>query len=185
MNRGTFYASLAGAALVSMASVAAQSGGFSAETNMLYGMIKNNLVRAAEKVAEADYAFKPTPEVRSFGQLVGHVTNAQFMFCSIAKGEKNPHDGHDFEKTTAKADLVKALKDSVAYCDGVYASMTDTAGAAKAKLPFMPQEMSRLTLLNFNVAHDNEHYGNIVTYMRMKGLVPPSSEQQPRRPSGQ
>lgn len=147
----------------------------------MFDGVKLNLKESAEKVPEADYAFKPTPEVRSFGQLIGHVANAHFGYCARAKGEKSP-SAEDFEKTTGKAALLQALNDSIAYCDGLYGSMTDQA--AMEMLPGQ-NPSPRVSTLIFIVSHDNEHYGNLVTYMRLKGIVPPSTEraQQPRRPS--
>ena len=160
--------------LVSGAIIASgQSSDFSAGTKFLYGMVKNNLVKGAEKMPEENYAFKPTPEVRSFGQLIGHVADANYMFCAAVIGGAPPARGIEKSKTT-KADLVKALKDAFSYCDKAYDSMTDTTGAEKVK--FFGQEMPKLNVLNFNNFHDNEHYGNMVTYLRMKNLVPPSSE---------
>jgi uncharacterized damage-inducible protein DinB len=138
-----------------------------------YNMVKNNLVKAAEKMPEENYAFKPAPEVRSFGQIVGHVADAQYLFCSAALGEKNPAPGIEKSKTT-KADLVQALNEAFAYCDKAYNGMTDAHAAEMVK--FFGREQAKLTVLASNNAHNDEHYGNIVTYMRMKGLVPPSSE---------
>jgi uncharacterized damage-inducible protein DinB len=144
---------------------------------VMHGMVAHNLVAAAEKMPEAEYAFKPTPDVRSFAELVGHVANANFFFCSMAKGEPSPAKAN-FEKTTAKADLVKAITEAMAYCDGAYNSATDASFAEKIKaaLPVLGADNPRGTTLMFNVAHNNEHYGNVVTYMRLKGHVPPSSE---------
>ncbi|MDQ6704661.1 MAG: DinB family protein, partial [Acidobacteriota bacterium] len=116
---------------------------------------------------EENYSFKPTPDVRSFGQLVGHVADAQFLFCSGVLGEKNPTPGYEKGKT-AKADLVQAMKDGFAYCDKAYDGMTDAQAAQMTK--FFGRDQTKITLLSFNTAHDNEHYGNIVTYMRLKGL---------------
>jgi uncharacterized damage-inducible protein DinB len=125
-------------------------------------------------MSDADYSFKPTDEVRSYGQIVGHVANANYMFCSTALGEKSPAAA-DIEKTkTTKADLVQALKDSFAYCDKAYDGMTDTLALQKVKL--FGHEMPALGVLTFNNMHDYEHYGNIVTYLRLKNIVPPSSE---------
>ena len=140
---------------------------------MLYSMIKDNIVRSAEKMPETNYSFKPTPEVRSFGQLIGHVADAQYLFCSAVLGKANPAPGIEKSKTT-KADLVQALKDAFAYCDPAYDALTDAQAAAVVKL--FGGDQAKVTVLAFNTAHDNEHYGNIVTYLRMKGLVPPSSE---------
>jgi len=145
----------------------------SASTKGLYGMAKNNLVKAAEKMPEESYSFKPTPTVRSFGQLVGHVADANYMFCSAVIGEPAPVRGIEMGRS-AKADLVTALKESFTYCDKAYDGMTDVAGAQKLK--FFGQERPRLGILEFNNMHDYEHYGNMVTYLRMKGIVPPSSE---------
>ena len=149
----------------------------SAGNKGIYNMVKNNLVKAAEKMPEENYSFKPTPEVRSFGQIVGHVADAQYLFCSVVLGEKNPAPGIEKSKTT-KADLVKALNDGFAYCDKAYNAMTDAQAAEMVK--FFGQDRAKLTVLSFNSAHNDEHYGNLVTYMRIKGLVPPSSEQRGR-----
>lgn len=145
----------------------------SVSTKGLYTMAKTNLVKAAEKMPEDQYGFKPTADVRAFGQLVGHVADANYMFCSATLGEKAPVNGIEKGKS-AKADLVQALKDSFAYCDKAYDGMTDAKGAEKVK--FFGSERPALGVLNFNVVHDYEHYGNIVTYLRLKGIVPPSSE---------
>jgi uncharacterized damage-inducible protein DinB len=143
------------------------------DTKTLYTMVKNNLIRAAEKMPEDQYSFKPTPEVRSFGQIVGHVADAQYLFCAPVSGEKNP--ALNIEKSkTSKADLVQALKDGFAFCDKAYDAMTDQQAAQTVK--FFGGDRTKLFVLSFNSAHNDEHYGNIVTYLRLKGLVPPSSE---------
>jgi len=147
-----------------------------------YGLISGEVIAAAQKVPEEDYSFKPTPEVRSFGQLVGHVADAQYFFCSSASGQPNPSKGIEKTKTT-KADLVAALKEAVAYCTEAYSGMTDAQGAQTMK--FMNFNLAKLTVLSVNTGHMYEHYGNMVTYMRLKGIVPPSSESRPPAPQGQ
>jgi uncharacterized damage-inducible protein DinB len=145
----------------------------------LYGMLSGVVIAAAEKVPEESYAFKPTPEVRSFGQLIGHIADSQYFFCALAAGEPKP--ASDVEKTkTAKADLIAALKEAVGYCNTRYADMTDAKGAEMVKL--MNFEMARLTVLAANFAHVYEHYGNMVTYMRIRGIVPPTSTPRPQTP---
>jgi len=139
-----------------------------------FGLAKNNILKSAEKMPEENYAFKPTPDVRSYGQILGHIADAQYLFCSAALGETNPAPGIEKSKTT-KADLVKALNDAFAYCDKAYDGMTDAHAADMIK--FFGREQAKLSVLAFNNAHDFEHYGNLVTYLRLKGLVPPSSEQ--------
>lgn len=161
--------------LAAAAPVAAQSASAPANVASVrwtYNMAKDFIVRAAEKMPEQEYGFKPTPEVRSFGGIVGHIANANYMICSTARGETSPNSAN-FENTTAKAALVQAVKDSFAYCDDAY-NMSDAQAAAATKL--FGADQTRLGVLAFNAAHDFEHYGNLVTYLRMKGIVPPSSE---------
>ena len=122
-------------------------------------------------------------EVRTFGQHLAHVANYNFLWCAQAKGEKNPSAGINLEKTLkTKAEIQKALADSFAYCDPVYAALTDENGAQVVEIQ---QENGRVTrntrmaLLMLNVAHNNELHGNLVTTMRIKSIVPPSSEPRP------
>jgi len=155
---------------------AASSNPISASEKGFYTLVSGEVIAAAEKMPEQNYSFKPTPDVRSFGQLVGHVADAQYGFCAEAIGEPNPMK--TFEKTkTSKADLVTALKDSVAFCNKAYAGMTDAQGSQTVKL--MNYDVARLAVLSVNTAHTDEHYGNMVTYLRIKGIVPPSSEKPP------
>ena len=135
--------------------------------------VARNVVEAAEKMPEPEFGFQPTKDVRTFGGFVGHVANAAYSYCSRAKGEANPNK-EDFEKAMGKAALVTAIKGATAYCDGVYKIQTD---ASLAEMTSMGQsQQPRGQLLIQNVSHSNEHYGNLVTYMRLKGLVPPSTE---------
>jgi uncharacterized damage-inducible protein DinB len=138
-----------------------------------FEMIKGVLNKTAAKVGEELYSFKPTPEVRSIGQLIGHVADSQFGMCAAAAGQQPPQSGIEKSKTS-KAELSKALADSSAYCDTVLAGMNDTKGMESIK--FFTGPTPRLFVLTFNIAHSYEHYGNLVTYMRLKGIVPPSSE---------
>lgn len=141
-----------------------------------YARVKDVLVKSAQKMPEENYSFKPVDTVRSYGQIVGHLADAQYAFCSIALGEKNP--ALDIEHTkTSKADLIVALNTAFAYCDKAYDGMTDAAAVQMVKL--FGSDSPRLSALTVNNMHDLEHYGNLVTYMRLKNIVPPSSEQQP------
>jgi uncharacterized damage-inducible protein DinB len=151
---------------------AAQTGPAVGAVAPLYGQVRAYVTAAAEQMPEADYGFKPTPEVRSFGQLVGHVANAQFMFCSAALGEANPSTAN-LEQSTSKEALVAAMHASNALCDRAYAQTDESAMQA---LQLFGRPNSRLGVLILNAAHDFEHYGNMVTYMRLKGMVPPSSQ---------
>jgi uncharacterized damage-inducible protein DinB len=138
--------------------------------------VRDILLRSAEKMPEENYSFKPTDAVRSYGQIVGHVADAQYLFCSIALGEKNP--APDIEHTkTSKADLIAALNAGFAFCDKAYDSMTDASAVQTIKL--FGNDAPRLSALTVNNMHNMEHYGNLVTYMRLKNIVPPSSEAPP------
>src|SRR5919201_2869126 len=141
-----------------------------------YGIVKGYLTKAAANMPEANYSFRATPDVRTFGEIIGHIADANYGICATAAGEKPPAGGFDpstsIEKNKkTKADLEKALADSFAYCDKVHAAMTDASGAATVK--FFGNDLPKLSVLEFNTHHEFEHYGNIVTYMRLKGLVPP------------
>jgi uncharacterized damage-inducible protein DinB len=130
------------------------------------------VAQSAEDMPEAKYGYRPTPEVRSFGQLIGHVAGSQYMFCAAAMGEKPPAED-DIEKTkTSKADLVAAIKASNDYCQKAYAQ---TDAAARGEITMFGATHNRLWALMSNSSHTGEHYGNIVTYLRMNGMVPPSS----------
>ncbi|HYZ83097.1 MAG TPA: DinB family protein [Bryobacteraceae bacterium] len=153
--------------------VLAQDDPLSTWNKGAYRVVQQILLRSAEKMPEEQYSFRPTDSVRSFGQLVGHVADAQYMFCSIVLGEKNPAPGIEKAKT-AKADLIPALKEAFAYCDRAYKGMTDQAGTERVKL--FGEETPKLSVLTVNQMHNMEHYGNLVTYLRMKNIVPPTSE---------
>lgn len=156
----------------------APAAALSTSSKTIYRFAQDYVVRAAEKMPEENYAFKPTPEVRSFGQIVGHIADAQYLICSGAYGEKPPVT--EIEKTkTTKADLVKALKESVEYCQKAHDVVNGPKGLELVDGP--GGKHPRVGILYFNTAHTFEHYGNLITYLRIKGIVPPSSE--PRKPS--
>ncbi len=175
---------------------AAQSSGsdpgpLSASLKRLWDGIKRNIQESAEKMPAEDYQFKPAgtaPEVRTFGQMLAHVGAAHVGYCGRAAGDRTPEQMKadqqrfaDLEKSGTKDQIVKALAETIAYCDGVYSAMTDAK--ALELLPGGQTPVPRVQLLIQNIAHDNEHYGNLVTYFRAKGMVPPSTEraQQMRR----
>jgi uncharacterized damage-inducible protein DinB len=166
---------LAAAPVVLPCTLAAQTAGSGAvaDARALWEDVTNYIVRAAEEVPEPMYAFQPTPDVRTFGQLIAHIAGAQNSFCGLASGV-NAGGEADIERTvTKKADLVAALKASNDVCRKAYAQ-SDAAAMAMVKL--FGQDRTRRYTLMMNATHDNEHYGNIVTYMRIKGMVPPSSQ---------
>jgi uncharacterized damage-inducible protein DinB len=142
--------------------------------NNMHMTIRRNLIEAAEAMPDADYAFKPTPQIRSFAELIGHVAAANNFFCGMAKGDA-PRP--PVNALTDKASLVKALGDALTYCDGSYKETTDANANQSVKVsgPGGATQTTRGQVLMFNTTHNNEHYGNIVVYLRMKNIVPPST----------
>jgi uncharacterized damage-inducible protein DinB len=147
---------------------------------------RNTILRTAERMPEENYGMRPGPqeEVRTFGQQVGHLANYNYMWCAQAKGEKNPTAGANLEKLATKAELIKAVTDAFAYCEGVYNALTDASGTEMIDIT---QESGRQTrnlrmaLLIVNYGHNNEIYGSMVSYLRMKSIVPPASEPRPQQ----
>lgn len=143
----------------------------STELKQMYTGLKTNLTKMAEKMPEENYSFKATPDVRTFGQLIGHVATSQARTCSAVNGDQKTVETAD---KTSKADLVAALNESFAICDKAYDSLTDAGASEMIKTP--RGQRSKLGALAGNVAHSNEEYGYMSVYMRLKGVVPPSSE---------
>jgi len=135
--------------------------------------VRGYLLDAAVEVPESTYAFRPTPDVRTFGELIAHLAGSQDAFCAEALGEKPPAEDAVEKVTTTKAALIQALRKSNDHCARAYAQ--SDADAAK---PVNSAEGggTRFSSLLLNTTHDSEHYGNIVTYMRMNHMVPPSSK---------
>lgn len=142
-----------------------------------YQNLQRNLLAAAEKMPEASYTFKPTPEVRPFGQLVAHVALSQFGTCATLKGETaGPHKDDKEEAALTKAQLVALLKDSTAYCDPVLTALKDEDMTALTKAG-QNQAAKGLFLAGTNT-HGNEMYGTMAVYLRLKGIVPPTTERE-------
>ena len=148
--------------------------GPAAEVQRGYAGQKGNLLKAAEKMPADQYQFKATPDVRTFARVVNHVTEAQARSCGVANGTA-PADMVKTPADTADKDtIIAGLKASFAECDKAFAGTTDanflemyTLGQGKR---------SRAALLWGTVSHDNEQYATLALYLRLKGLVPPSSE---------
>jgi hypothetical protein len=142
-----------------------------------YNGLKMNATQSAEKMSEADYNSKPStmPEVRTFGQLWGHLAQAQFGQCSAAAGVPNPSQGKQLEQELkTKAEFVKALADSFAICDKAFAALTDQ-NATELVMQGRGQ-IARGALMANIIAHGNEMYGVSGVYLRAKNIVPPSTE---------
>ena len=160
--------------LAATISLQAQSNPISTDAKGDYTSIKNILLKSADKMPEENYGFRTTPQVRTYGEMIAHIADVQTMLCGIAKGEQKRGTAAG---KTSKADLTAALKASFDACDPVYDSMTDADGTQTVKV--FGHDKAKISLLFFNVEHDNEMYGQMVAYMRIKGIVPPSSEGRP------
>lgn len=176
-----FYAvpilALTAAAAFSQMPASGQKVGLATSLQRSYANIKNNLTQAAAKMPEADYSFKPgsTAEARTFAQVIAHVAQAQFGQCSALKGAANPMQGKNLEQELkTKADVTKALADSFALCDDVFAQTTDENATQMVKMG--QNEVTRAAALYGLIAHGNELYGTSAVYLRSKNIVPPSTE---------
>jgi uncharacterized damage-inducible protein DinB len=149
---------------------------FIGELKQNYGIVKNNLVRMAEKMPEEHYSFKPAAEIRSFAESVAHVADSQARSCSLVNGGE-PKLVNAATKTT-KADLVAALKESYTICDAAFDALSDAGASQMVRLGQSTRERSKLGLLAGVISHSNEQYGYMAVYLRLKGIVPPSSEPQ-------
>jgi len=144
-----------------------------ASTKAFFDQAKQNILKSADKLPEEKYSFAPAEGVRTYGQLLAHVADGQYVLCGVARDGKMQMKG--VEKTAkTKAEIVAALNEAFAFCDSVYAGLTDASSAATVS--WFGQQRTKLSVLAFNTAHTFEHYGNLITYMRMNGAVPPSSE---------
>jgi uncharacterized damage-inducible protein DinB len=141
--------------------------------------VKRNLQQSAEMMPEASYDYRPVDGVRNFGEILAHVAGANYVFCAAAKGEKTPFAEDQFEKSAkTRAAIVKATTDAIAYCDGAFTALTDATAAQMVAQPFGEGQTARTAVLVGTIGHINEHYGNLVTYFRINGIVPPSSRRQ-------
>jgi uncharacterized damage-inducible protein DinB len=142
-----------------------------------WNSVKRNIKESAELMPEENFGFKPTPDVRSFGDILTHVAGASYEFCAAARNEPAPFKEGSFEgKKTTKAEIVEVTNDAIAYCDGAFTALTDAnAGESVGQAAGGTGKTTRINRLLGQLGHDNEHYGNLVTYFRLKNLVPPSS----------
>ena len=140
--------------------------------------IKQNVVKSGSVMPADKFGFKPVASVRTFGQILAHIAGANYVFCAAAKGEKPPHAEDEFEKNaTTPPAIMKALQESMAYCDAAYNALDDRRAGEIIDGAFGGGKTARAAALMGNTGHLQEHYGNLVTYLRINGLVPPSSAQ--------
>jgi len=153
-----------------------------ASMKAFYVMVRTTVLKAADKLPEDKWGFRPTDEVKTYGQMLAHIADAQFYICGVVKlGDSDKTSNRSVEATAkTKAEIMRWLNEGFAYCDSTYADLTDAS--AGAMVNFFGSQRTKLSVLAFNTAHVNEHYGNLVTYMRMNHIVPPTSEAPPPTP---
>ena len=177
MSRVVSVLILASAAAAPLAAQAAPSAAPAnpsvAAARAVWEIMTNYVTKSAEMMPEDKYAYRPTPDVRTFGELIGHVAGAQNMICAVALGEQPPAEDAVEKAAKTKASLLEALRASTTYCATAFAQ-SDAATQAPADL--FGQKITRFYALVLNTTHNGEHYGNLVTYLRMNGMVPPSSQ---------
>lgn len=163
-------------AIVAVLATAAQTDPMSASLRQDYRTVRDYVLRSAEKMPAEKYSFRPTPEVRTFAQQIAHIADDQYNLCAPAKNETRQAAYRAIETSlSTKSELIPALKEAFAYCDAAYDALTDASGAASA----LGKDRTRFGMLNWNLWHTWEHYGNIVVYLRLNHFVPPSSEPSP------
>jgi len=145
------------------------------EMKQNYGIVKNNHIQMAEKMPEEHYSFRPVAEIRSFGEAVAHVADSQAERCSLVSGERKTVNA---ESKKTKADLVAALRESYAICDAAFDALTDASMTEMVRLGQSTRNRSKMGLLVGMTSHSNEQYGYMAVYLRLTGIVPPSSESQ-------
>lgn len=147
--------------------------GIAASYQRSYAQLKRFITSQAERMPEADYAFRPTPDVKTFGQLMGHIADYNYIFCNAAHGGANPMAGTSLETKATKAELLAALAASFAYCDEAFGALTDTTALEMVTRP--PDRMTKAGSLIAVLIHGYEEYGYTAVYARIRGVVPPST----------
>jgi uncharacterized damage-inducible protein DinB len=173
MSRAFVALALLSATVAPLSAQAAPANASVSKVQWMSETMANYILKSAEQMPEEKYSYRPTPEVRTFGEIVGHVAGAQNMICAVALGERPPAEDAVEQSATTKAALIEALKASIAYCGKAYAQ-SDADSQQPAELFGM--KTTRFGALVLNATHNGEHYGNLVTYLRINGMVPPSSQ---------
>ena len=140
--------------------------------------VQQNLEESADLMPEEHYSFRPTPEVRPFGEWIEHTALSTYNYCSMIKGEPRPDTAY-LEKLKTKAEISKALKDSLAYCAEAVKGLDDQK--ALAEVTVGKNKFPRVRPMFALIGSTNSHYGNIVVYLRLKNLVPPSTARAQRQ----
>lgn len=157
---------------------AADANPYTSAIRRQFVRISGIVTRAIEKMPDEHLSFRPASDVRTFAQIGGHIADGNFLLCRMAHENKFEIMREHEHRPGTKADLLAALKRSIEYCETAFDATTDANGTALVKIG--EDSHPKLMVLDWAVSHSWEHYGNLVTYMRMRGIVPPTSEPAPR-----
>ena len=152
-----------------------------------FNVFANYLVMAAEMMPESGYTFRPTPQLRNFGEQINHATGSHYSFCNQAglPPGVQKQTAPNIKTLTAKPAIVAALRESIVYCDRVLAAATESwlmesaAGLGGSSSGLI--QAIRAHSFIYNAVHSAEDYGTITTYLRMQGVVPPSTALHPSK----
>ena len=166
-------------ALLGCCSLSAQGpNALVSEAKFPWTVVRDNLLKMAEKMPAENYSFKPVPEIETFGQRLAHIAGANlFIYQGVMGRQTTPRPG---SAAASKVDLIALLKQASTACDAAFDSLSDAAAMEKISSrlggPFPPEPTrTKLATLNNMVRHSNEMYGYMCVYLRLKGIVPPSS----------
>ena len=150
---------------------------YTAELQVQYRDVKRDLIDSAEEMPAEKYDFRPVEGVRTFGQIVEHLIDDQYAVCALIREERTPRNPNDSAERAGgtKDKLVQGLRKAFEYCDSIYDPLTDVTAAQRVR-SYDGTMQPRIQLLMINTNHANLHYGNVIVYLRMNGLVPPSSK---------
>ena len=160
--------------LIATAQAPADYSSATAYARTFQATLHRNIEKSADKLPAEAFGFRPSHDVRTAGELFGHIANAEYNYCAIVAGEPNPNKISIEKEKKTKAELIESLKAAFAYCEKAYAGVNDDKIGKKVKVG--QTERNLLGLMWYNNSHANEQYGNLVTYLRVRGIVPPSSE---------
>ena len=139
-----------------------------------YQMTQTNLAEAAQKMPDEHWEFRPTPDIKPFGQLVAHAALAQFRNCATLRGEDNPKKDEKEEARRSKTEAIALLKASTGYCDPPMSALSDSAMSEQTKMG--PNQVAKGLFPAMVITHGAEMYGTMAVYLRLKGIVPPTTE---------
>src|SRR5215831_4209659 len=164
-------------AVAAQAPPAGQTFGLAASLIRSYQNVQRNVLEAAEKMPEASYSFRPTPEIRPFGELIAHTALAQFGNCAALKGiDTPPHSEEKDDAPRTKTQLIALFKESTEYCDPLVTPLKDDDMPALVKIK--NNDYAKGVLVGGLATHGNEMYGTMCVYLRLKGIVPPTTDRQ-------